>query len=374
MKYCLITHSVLERYAGPAENFFSFLGDNFHEATIISHPLNSQSELITKLVKIDDKGIEHVVRKKRRVRYPGSLLLDYFYTPSLNEFDVLITYNPWSTLIARLKLKRHQKLVFWGVDFNPRENKLTIAGILYRTVEKIALKAVDLQIENNFFALRARQERIIGLSKTPHCIVPIAAVGAMPNVFVYDHEKIRILYMGVLNDRNGVRKIHEIAEEMDQRGLNFSIAVFGEGPLESYLKSQAAKSKFARQIEFHGYVEDFWKIADLAKPCTVAIAPYSGTSHDYSYFADPGKVNWYFEVGLPVVMTNAVAMAEVFEKESGALVLDQNSTAKEWVDVLQQLNESQMQLEELSRRSLNFARAREKNVVFSDALLKIGLS
>jgi glycosyltransferase involved in cell wall biosynthesis len=76
------------------------------------------------------------------------------------------------------------------------------------------------------------------------------------NLFPYKNEKIIIGNAGRLVHQKGQIFLIEIAKKLKAQGLNFKIAIAGDGELMAPLKASVEKEKLNEQIEFLGFVED----------------------------------------------------------------------------------------------------------------------
>ena len=64
-----------------------------------------------------------------------------------------------------------------------------------------------------------------------------------------------------------------------------------------------------------------------SKDCLAAVALYAVDKNSYVYYADPGKVKLYTELGLPIVITKSSEISQYISKfSSGEIVVQQSES------------------------------------------------
>ena len=125
----LIKHSLGDHVGGPAEALEKYFLESRKSFGVISHPLNSESHLNTviKDFKLGElTSISEIPRKHQSVY---TFLFDLIATPKIQEGTTIVCFNPWAVVIAKFKSLGKTFIIFWGVDFIPKQKKFSFKRV-----------------------------------------------------------------------------------------------------------------------------------------------------------------------------------------------------------------------------------------------------
>lgn len=319
------------------ENFSRFLAaKDSVQVTTISHPLlRRQKHRTTTITRyLDSSPTEH--RIQRRLGPPVSYLSDYRYFRHLNQFDVVIGFNPIQTFLARRSKRENGLLVNWAIDFVPGRHYPPVARSVYVAVDRWMVGAVDLLIENNEFALNARLQRSKRIPLNS-MIVPITVdeswfESGSANTPIAPV----IIYVGSINSRNGIPFLLRVISKVLAMDTKIHFRVIGDGQLLSSLRQQVADLRIEKSVEIYGHVSDEQLVLQQLQGSTVAVAPYAHDPDSFTQFADPQKLKWYAAAGLPMVVSPEPPSASALQAAGAAVVLpaESDKDVADWAEIL----------------------------------------
>src|SRR3989338_9672060 len=134
--------------------------------------------------------------------------------------------------------------------------------------------------------------------------------------------KHTILFVGVVRSTVGL----EIAYEFLKANKTYNLKVIGVCDEALYKRQIAMIENYgiSKQVYFPNrfFFDD--ELNKISKECFVGIALYSIDNTSTIYYADPGKVKAYTEMGLPVIMTKTSSIAPYVQKFKAGKVIDRN--------------------------------------------------
>lgn len=235
---------------------------------------------------------------------------------------IVISFHPYPFLLMTLqKFFRRVVFVFWIADYFPPIN---IPLRLFEKAKKFYHNNIDYacylgdgvnKIMNGRVLTTARKRTIIW--------------GVKPKHIKRNFEKIKhtILYVGVVRSNVGL----DIAYEFLKANKTYNLKVIGVCDKALYKKQVTMIKSYGieEQVYFPNRFFFDGELNEISKECFVGIALYSIDSTSTIYYADPGKVKAYTEMGLPVIMTKTSSIAPYIEKFKAGEVIDRDVTSLE---------------------------------------------
>lgn len=287
--------------------------------------------------------------------------------PTRTRANILIGFDPISVLHGRNC--RSEVTVFWGIDFVPTRGNWFLDRV-YRHLECRAMRLIDLQIENNAAARDARQEAC-GVVPSRSSIVPITIDTSMFASTPWSSSGLRLAFLGSLNKRTGAHRLLPILEALRSLGVPGSLDIIGGGPLIEELRQQASSRGLDDQVEIHGFVEGDEQVAGILSKCNVGLAPFSGESGDFTWFADPQKIKLYLAAGLHVVTSDVPPIAMSVKEHGAGSLLGVNATNDEWAQHLKELSRNPERLALTQAHARNLARTFERSHAYDNVLKEV---
>jgi glycosyltransferase involved in cell wall biosynthesis len=251
------------------------------------------------------------------------------------------------------------------VDFIPKQTRFSFSSSLYKSLEKIAFRFVDFQIENNSFALQERRRVIPCLSKRriPQLVIPITHNFDASLPIKVSKDLLRVLYVGGLNPRNGGTFLAEIARELQNREINFRFDIIGGGSSFTEIRQLIKKYDLQEKVILHGQIEDE-SIPKVASEASFGLAPYQFGDDLFTKFADPGKLVFYAAFGLVTLVSSVPLMMTEYEQHASFFGMSEGKTAADWAIKLIELHSDPDLLMIQRTKSRNYGESRKTYRVF----------
>ncbi len=212
----------------------------------------------------------------------------------------------------RLALGMKIKVIFDIFDFLGGERKTLIEKILV-SLQYVIIKKSDATI----ICSEERKNQIVG--STPKRLVVIhntpseEQLSQKSDCFIQKNSKIRVSYVGILQDGRLLREIgHFFANNKD-----LELHIGGFGYLEPYFQEL---TRHNNNIKYYGRVL-YSKTLEIENSCDIMIAIYDPKINNH-VFAAPNKFYEALMLGKPLIMVKGTGMSENVNKYDLGEVID----------------------------------------------------
>jgi glycosyltransferase involved in cell wall biosynthesis len=308
----------------PASSVREFLlRHGARRVTTIQHPLEPEDGRCHRIILY-----EHGLETQRRTlplpsRPPYTYALDPLIPPWPPSVDAWIAFNNLTAAkgLVQRSLGRAGKVVYWPIDFVPDRFGTGVVTRAYDKLDEYCCRHVDARVEVTKVARDARNERhgLVPSEVAPTEVLPLGAWSSRPPVVPVDGwRRRRVIWAGHLIERQGVAMLLEALAVLKHRGVAFTAAIAGHGPLLGALQAQSARLAIDDRVEFVGFISDPAEVERYVASGSVAVAPYDTAPDSLVRFADPSKLHFYTGAGLPIVMTDVPPNASELAAAGGA--------------------------------------------------------
>lgn len=344
----------------PYENsghILDYLIENYHRVYLFSiafHPVGNRKSK-NKLI-IYGKG--KIVREELLpyIEIPESLVLILIPIRSLinalqiiyklvkikREFgviDIYFTVNAFTASLGRL-LKRVglvKHTVFWVWDYYPLEGVSLLSKIMrfiYWQFDKFATFSDKIVYLNHRIADVRKDAKVISRRKKI-TVIPIAT-GDKVKKKKKSFANIKLGFIGVLKQSQGIDMLLESAEEISSHFKKVTFEIIGSGPSEKEFtnRAKAIKTKNVK-YNFYGLVSEK-KFMQILSNSTIGVAPYSPDGGTVSKYTDPGKIKRYIEFNLPIITTDVIEFSSVIKKNKAGKIIEYGSR-KDFVKAISEI-------------------------------------
>jgi len=361
---------------GPAQALRDYLiQQKAQRVTVVTHPLVAESQGRHIVDTYTSKG-KTTKTYKAPNKPPFTYPLDFVIPVRLPIADVWFGFNNLAALRGLQQKRKHKinKVVYWAVDFVPKRFGDSAATKVYDKVDKKVCSEVDLWVDLSEAARsgRAKYHRLAKKDQAPSTVAPMGAwFDETPKVNAKSWAKQKVVYLGHLVDRQGVRTLVEAIGIVHGKNKKVNTEIVGGGPLLNELKSQTREQGLAKVIKFHGFVKDHKEVDAILANGTVATAPYVVDKESFTQFADPGKLKAYLGAGLPIVMTPVPPNTSELGEAGAAIITD--DSAQSFAAGLEKLLDSQEAWQASHEAALKLAQEFDWNKIMQRTLKNIDI-
>jgi glycosyltransferase involved in cell wall biosynthesis len=312
----------------PASGVRDWLAPRARRLISVFHPLSPEDPPEHRIAEWRDGRLVASRSVRLPSRPPLTYALDAFAPLRRGRHDVWLAFSNLSACdgLARRRLGRVDKVVYWAVDFVPDRfgNGSTLTRV-YDALDAIASTRADLRVELTTAARDARCKRLrLGKEAAPVHVAPVGTwVDRVERIPEDAWRRRQVVFTGHLVTRQGVETlVRAIARVPDVR-----LDIAGRGPEEGRLRRLACDLGIADRVTFHGFLSVHRDVERLVASASLAAAPYSTATESFTRYADPSKLRTYAAAGLPIVLTDVPPNAAELEGEAGAQVVEDSVEA-----------------------------------------------
>lgn len=123
----------------------------------------------------------------------------------------------------------------------------------------------------------------------------------------------KIIFLGVLNDKNGVGILPDIVKEIQKKIPDVTLDIMGEGNMKNEIIDKVKNLKLEKNIHMLGNLT-FKQFKDLLTYYRVGIVTYKYSTQNLIPTSDSMKMRVYIAAGLPVVITKGFLFSREIEE------------------------------------------------------------
>lgn len=234
-----------------------------------------------------------------------------------NEKLIVISAHPYIFFASTLqKLFRKIDFVYYIADYYPPIN---ITMKLYERLKKYYHKGIKYRIYLGDGVNKIMNGKVIH-NKNCRTIM----LGVNPKKIRRNIKKVgdTLLFVGVVRENVGLPIVYEFLRLNPLYKLN----VIGICDAKLYRKHQEIikEYKIARQVYFPNKFFFDKELNKISQKCFLGIALYEVDDTSTIFYADPGKIKTYTEMGLPVIMSKTSSILPYIEKLKAGEVINRD--------------------------------------------------
>ncbi len=234
-----------------------------------------------------------------------------------NERLIVVSHHPYPFFFMTLqKFFRKLTFVYWIADYFPPIN------LVLRLFEKLKAfyhKNIDYACYLGDGVNNIMNGKIMTTDRKRTIIWGVKPKNIKRNFIKTKHN---LLYVGVVRPTVGL----EIVYEFLKTNKEYKLKVIGVCDKALYKRQMGMIKNYGidKQVYFPNrfFFDD--ELNELSKECFVGVALYAIDNTSTIYYADPGKIKAYTEMGLPVIMSRTSSIAPYIEKFNAGKVIERN--------------------------------------------------
>lgn len=238
----------------------------------------------------------------------------------INERLIVVTAHPYVFFAMTLqKLLRKIDYVYWIADYYPPIN---ITMKLYEKLKRFYHKGISFRVYLGDGVNEIMNGKVVA-TKTSKTIM----WGVKSKHIKRDVKKANktILFVGVIRSNVGLEIVYEFLSKYPEYNLN----VIGICDPQTYEENKELIKKYNMEKRVYFPNKFFFdsELNEISKECFVGVALYTIDNTSTIYYADPGKVKAYTEMGLPVIMSKTSSVIPYLKKYHAGEVIERNASA-----------------------------------------------
>ncbi|MBI3576825.1 glycosyltransferase family 4 protein [Candidatus Gottesmanbacteria bacterium] len=249
------------------------------------------------------------------------LWMSHFDIP---KHDIVIAQDSLLAVISLIVkgFGRCKKVIYYchGVD----QSRFSVAFLNrgYQLLDYIAAKYSDYNWILSTSMLPIRKNQRIPLAKIFHvpASIPISTLKRKTKS-AGNH----IIYIGVLDERNGVALLPNIMKIVVQSIPDATLDIIGDGPLHNNLIEIIRSLNLDKHIRILG-LKKFHEYSKTLTDYAIGLAPYRNAVDNLTSKTDPMKIRLYQAAGVPVITTKGFHFSHEIEKSGTGVTADFSPT------------------------------------------------
>lgn len=263
---------------------------------------------------------------------PKNIFIQYLFLPiqislviirnfKKEESFYAITYHPiFFPIKYFLRYMRNFEIVFWIADYIKN-------GDSFKKLFQFFTSYYQKRNKYNFY-LSDRINKVmneeIRRKPTNHTVMLGVKPFSIKNKKIQKRvtKKIRLFYIGVIKESHGMTLLLRLLE----KNKNIKVKILGscEEKMFRRYRKIISKKKLSSQVYFPNKYFSDEEIKTYAKNCNIGIALYPDNNENIHYYADPGKIKFYSQLGLPIIMSDSAGIAKYIKKFKAGEVIRLN--------------------------------------------------
>lgn len=309
---------------GPPNTIFDYLVYRKRSVLLINYPLVCGCRPF--IEKYDGKnvakknfgfGLRAPFLLKSLFEVATNLIVGIFYKP-----DVYVGIDPLNALsgVWLRNLGFVRKTIFYCVDYTPTRFKNKLLNSLYLGTDKYCAKNSDQvwNVSRRIVNLRKKQqvgrERIKFVPNSP-------SFADCPRRELEKVDRERIVMVSGLTHFLVLDMVIQAFKKVYSKFPKTKLVIIGIGKYRNELIAKVGKMGLGKKVTFLGQLSNKELLNEVSKS-GLALAIYSYSKEfSWIYYGDSKKTREYLACGVPVIITNIVAISEDIKKYNAGIVV-----------------------------------------------------
>lgn len=239
---------------------------------------------------------------------------------SRNEKLIVVTAHPYVFFAMTLqKILRKIEYVYWIADYYPPIN-LTMK--LYERLKKFYHNGIKYRVYLGDGVNKIMNGEVVNTSTSKTILWGVKQKNIKRDI---KDEKTNtgILFVGVIRENVGLDIVYKFLKDNPK----YNVKIIGICDKELYEKHQKLIKNYGISSRVYFPNKFFFdsELDEVSKTCFVGVALYAIDNTSTIYYADPGKVKAYTEMGLPVIMSKTSSISPYVGKFKAGEIIERNS-------------------------------------------------
>ena len=286
---------------------------------------------------------------------------------SVNKYDVIIAQDRLLAFIAIVlrTIGKCKIVIFYSHGVDRTRFKYAFINRLYDLLDKISATKSDFNWFLNKAMITLRKEQRVDPSTCFWVPSAISTRTILRKKKVFNH---KIVFLGVLNDKNGANLLPKIILDVKQTIPDITLDIIGGGELYDFLKNEVKRLGLNQNINFLGVLK-FKDFSQILTNYSAGIAPYEDVFDTLTATSDSMKMRVYLAAGLPVIITKKFIFSDEIEKNGLGFAVDFNIKSFSKV-IIKVLKNPTLNIE-IRHRALAYSKKYDIIIIYNSIFSKI---
>lgn len=321
---------------GPPQELRDFLVPKVKSVVYIEHPFPYADDLRSSVTVYED-GEEKSAYYTSPLKGPDAwfYIADIFLTWYLvwktrRQFTLCVALDNLNSLSV-LPFRWFgpiKHLTFYTIDYTPKRFKQPLLNWLYMFADRLACSSVDsIWVLSQRMSQARLKAGVTSVANHNSIVVPMGA--KLNRIERLPYSKIhrqQLIFVGHLLEKQGLQLVFEALPQISQSVPDVKVVIIGQGEYEPQLRQIAKKLTIEKYLDWRGFVERHEDVERALCESSIGLAPYIPSDASYTYFTDPGKPKLYLGCGLPVVITDFPASAQLIDQAEAGIIIEPSAT------------------------------------------------
>jgi len=381
-KVILVTHYVV--YSA-SQALRDYLRDNGCQKLLyISHPLIVSNPNRKEKSYFEESRSSKTINTSFAKKRFNSLILSSIYEMCLTLKWIISAKEKFSLYIGvdnlnvlwGLVLKlfgKVDKVVYYTIDYFPTRFGNKLLNKLYHLIDKLCVRFCDETWNVSPVMAKARQKynNMNPEEYRRQYTVPIGIwYDETRRKKFADIDKTKLIFAGHLVPHMGVDLAIKALPQVISKIPDIKLEIIGGGEDEQKLKKLTKELKLNKYIKFWGWIRDRQKLEKIMSGGAVGIAPFNTQILDDKVKnADPGKIKDYMQLGMPVIVSDAISTANDIKKNKCGIIIRYNTMS--FTNAVVELLLDKDKLRIYRQNALKYVKQFDYNLIFRKNLERI---
>lgn len=333
-KICLVVHHKI--YASPQALRDYLIEKKCASLLYIGHPLPVKDVKESQQSFYDYIEIGRKIIHKESKKRSKNLLITTFYEIVLTikwvfqskvKFDLYVGVDNLNALVGLMLkfLGRVDKVVYYTIDYFPTRFNNPILNWIYHSIDKICVGYADetWNISSQMISAREKYNRMNRKTFNRQHTVPIGVwFNKVKRKPFSEFNMYKLMFVGHLLSLHGVDLLISALPDIIEKFPKVTLEIIGGGEEKRNLKALVQKLNLTNKVKFYGWISDRAQVEKILSHGSIGLAPFNTEILDDKVKnADPAKLKDYMLLGMPVIVTDAIAHAKEISKSKSGIVI-----------------------------------------------------
>jgi glycosyltransferase involved in cell wall biosynthesis len=290
------------------------------------------------------------------------------------RFDIFIGIEALNALVGVFlrKLGLVKTVIYYNLDYGIKRFPISILNSMFHSLDKMAVVNSDFTwCLSEQMLIERNKKGIVNKKNTPQLVIPIGIDFYRKNRLPFEAiRKKSIVYLGVLEELQGVQLLIEAFAQIVKRIPDISLTIIGSGDFEPNLRQMVKDYELENHVKFTGTISDE-EAEKILCHSAIGVAPYLDDPYSNTRFTEPTKPKHYLACGLPVIITRIVKIAFDIDQAKAGIAINYNRL--DLIEAINKLLTDDILYKEYRQNAIAFAAKYDWKNIF-DSAFRISLA